>query len=191
MERKDGRPKNYVKADRTRKKIIKALLYVLETKPIDQVSVQDICDVCDIHRTTFYRHFDNIYEVINGMSEEITKALSEVLEVLDSKNVWFDFLADFIVTYRNPIKNINKTRYKEMFTSPFAIILYEFYRRLFKMENLEIAPGMRSEWLIRYHIAGTLAMAEHWLEEDCTREECRLGIEGMYTMIFGKNIQNL
>lgn len=184
MERKDGKPKIYLKAGKTRRKIIKALLEILDSRPLDSVTIQEICDKADVHRTTFYKHFGSIFDVINAMSEEITEALADVLDVLESKEIWFDFLADFITNYRKPIKNLNKTKFKEMVISPLAVVLYEFYYKLFMMENKEIADGMKMEWLIRYHVAGTLAMAEHWLGENCSREECRKGIEAMYRMIF-------
>ncbi|MDD6572504.1 MAG: TetR/AcrR family transcriptional regulator [Thermoflexaceae bacterium] len=163
---------------------MKALIELLDSKPLDNVTIQDICDRAEVHRTTFYKHYGSIFDVVNAMSDEITGKLLEVMEVLDSKEIWFDFLAKFITDYRNPLKNINKTKYKDMLISPLAVVLYEFYYKLFKMEKKEIPDGVKMEWLIRYHVSGTIAMVEHWLGTDCTQEECRKGIEGMYNMIF-------
>lgn len=184
MERKDGAPKNYKKSEKTKRKIVNALLDILETKPLDKVTIQEICDRADVHRTTFYKHFGSIFDVINGMSAETTKELANVMEMLEKPEIWFDFFADFVDKYRHQIKNINKTKYKEMLISPLAVILYEFYYRLFQLENKKVIEGMKKEWMIRYHVSGTLAIVEHWLDDDCSKDECRKGIEGLYKMIF-------
>lgn len=184
MERKDGAPKNYRKSEKTKRKIMGALLQLLDTKPLDNVTIQEICDKADVHRTTFYKHYGSIFDVINAISDEISKDLASVLAVLEKPEVWFDFLADFVDKYRHQLKNLNKTKYKEMMISPLAVILYQFYYKLFQLEKKQFAAGMKREWIIRYHVSGTLALVEHWLEENCSREECRKGIEGMYNMIF-------
>ncbi len=184
MERKDGKPKEYTKSAKTRDKIVKALMELLDSRPLDSVTIQDICDKAEIHRTTFYKHYGSIFDVIDEMSSEITKALSDVLDVLEYRDVWFDFLADYIEKYKRPLRNLNKTKYKEMVVSPLAVVLYEFYSRLFRLEKKEIPEGVKKEWLIRYHVAGALALVEHWLDSDASIEQFRKGIEGMYHMIF-------
>ena len=186
MERKDGKAKVYTKSEKTRRKIMKVLLELLDTHSIDDVTIQDICDKADIHRTTFYKHYGCIFDVMDAISAEITNAFSNVLTVLGSKEEYFDFLADFIIDYRRQIKNFNKTKYKDMVISPLAVVLYEFYRKLFRIEKKPIPEGIRKDLMFRYHVSGTLAIAEYWLEEKCTRDECRAGIAALYNMIFNE-----
>lgn len=188
MERKDGTPKQYNKSEKTKKKIMTALVELLDSRPLDSVTIQEICERADVHRTTFYKHYGSVFDVINAVSDEICKAFADLLGVVDKKEQWFDFLAEFIVTYRGSLSNLNKTKYKELVISPLAVVLYEFYHKLYEIENTTIPEGFKMEWIIRYHIAGTLAIAEHWLLENATREECRQGIEGMYKMIFNRTI---
>lgn len=184
MDRKDGKPKVYTKADKTKRKIVRAFLELLDHKPLDSVTIQEICDLAGIHRTTFYKHFGSVFDVIDALSDEITSALSDVLSVVDTKEKWFDFLAEFITEYRKALQNLNKTKYKEMVISPLAVVLYEFYYKLCYQERKNKPDNFKIEWLIRYHVAGTLAVAEHWLGEKFTKEQCRASIEGLYNMVF-------
>ena len=75
MERNDGCPKVYQKARKTRKKIGAALVEILEHKPLDKITVQELCDQTEIHRSTFYKHFSSIFDVVAYITKEITEAL--------------------------------------------------------------------------------------------------------------------
>lgn len=186
MERNDGLPKIYQKSKKTKRKITQSLLDLLDEKPLDQVTIQEICDRAGVHRTTFYKHFGSIFDVIHFLTEEMTAHLSDVLDVMDQKIVWFDFLANFVTTYHNALVNLNKTKYKEMIVSPLSVILYEFYDRLFWQEKKQFPDTVKREWLLNYHVAGTVCIVEQWLDENCSYEQCRAGIQGLYEIIFSE-----
>ena len=50
-----------LKGTRTKRKLASALEAALERKPLDRVRVHDLTDPCDIHRQTFYYHFEDVY----------------------------------------------------------------------------------------------------------------------------------
>ena len=41
----------------TRKAIMKTFLHILKNKPLDRITVKDICEQCEINRNTFYYYF--------------------------------------------------------------------------------------------------------------------------------------
>ena len=45
----------------TKEKIIKAYLQILSEKCSGCISVLEICEIADIHRSSFYRHYEGIY----------------------------------------------------------------------------------------------------------------------------------
>ncbi|UXV35085.1 TetR/AcrR family transcriptional regulator [Staphylococcus sp. IVB6181] len=55
---------------KTKKTIKETLLELLKHQSIEQLSVTDICDSCQIGRRTFYDHFSNKFEVIEQLIED-------------------------------------------------------------------------------------------------------------------------
>ena len=49
----------------TDKILAASLEKLLETKSFEEVTIQDIIDMCGASRTTFYRHFRDKYELMN------------------------------------------------------------------------------------------------------------------------------
>jgi AcrR family transcriptional regulator len=56
--------KDNKKASDSQKKIYKALRKVLLKKSLDKVTVSDIKNECNISRSTFYRNFNNVSEIL-------------------------------------------------------------------------------------------------------------------------------
>ena len=55
---------SHKKALESQRKIYKGLRHLLETKPLIEISVTDISEECQISRTTFYRNFDNVNDIL-------------------------------------------------------------------------------------------------------------------------------
>jgi len=55
------------KALESQKKIYKSLRRILLTKPLSEVTVADIKAECNISRSTFYRNFNNVVDVLDVM----------------------------------------------------------------------------------------------------------------------------
>lgn len=53
------------KTDITKQMLGKTLKELMETQPICDISVEQICKRCGVHRRTFYYHFDSKYALLN------------------------------------------------------------------------------------------------------------------------------
>lgn len=68
--------------DATRKAILDAFWAVYQTTPIDKITVKDITDAAHVHRSTFYRYFTDLYEVLNCLEQMV---LSQIVLTLQTK----------------------------------------------------------------------------------------------------------
>lgn len=68
----------------TRMLIRKAFTELLNRKPIQSISVKELCELAGINRGTFYAHYTDTYDLLAGLEEEMLedfkKALGPLLE---------------------------------------------------------------------------------------------------------------
>ena len=61
----------------------KALLELLSKQSFDSIKVNDICNVAMIHRTTFYSHFSDKYELLDYVIKNLEDDLLAGFDVTD------------------------------------------------------------------------------------------------------------
>ena len=55
---------------------------LLRQKPIQSISIKELCDGAGINRGTFYAHYNNIYDLLKKMEEEMLTDFQVALEPL-------------------------------------------------------------------------------------------------------------
>ena len=64
----------------TKEKIINAYIQLLsETKP-EYISALEICEIANIHRSTFYRHYESINDIEIDIEKMVLKTFSDILD---------------------------------------------------------------------------------------------------------------
>ena len=56
-----------------------ALMRLLKEKPIEKISVYELCAAAQINRTTFYRYYDSQYELLSDAENDYFRKLEDVL----------------------------------------------------------------------------------------------------------------
>lgn len=64
----------------TKEKIIKAYLQILSEKCSECISVSEICEIADINRSTFYRHFEKVHDIEIDIEKTVLKTFSDILD---------------------------------------------------------------------------------------------------------------
>lgn len=65
----------------------RALIELLDKKPIERITVKEICELADINRATFYRHYDNVFHLLKEKEDSLYQAiLSSVKGIFSSKS---------------------------------------------------------------------------------------------------------
>ena len=68
-----------IRVIRTYEQLTASLVSLLKTKTFEDLSVSEICDTADVHRATFYKHFNDKYEFLNFcFDNELAKIAFEV-----------------------------------------------------------------------------------------------------------------
>ncbi|HEX9039174.1 MAG TPA: TetR/AcrR family transcriptional regulator C-terminal domain-containing protein [Ktedonobacterales bacterium] len=61
---------------RTRKLLWEALLALLAERPLEEITVKDICERAMAHRTTFYKHYEDKYDLLEQGMRQALDALA-------------------------------------------------------------------------------------------------------------------
>lgn len=81
----------------TKKMIKNALLELLEERPLEKISVTDICRAADVNRSSFYAHYQDIMQLENEIEQDVLEQLPTESEALYdySSGYTLKVLADF------------------------------------------------------------------------------------------------
>ena len=59
--------------------ITTAFWQLLRQKPMEKITVKEVCDLAQINRGTFYRHFRDCYDLMEQLQEQALDKLEETL----------------------------------------------------------------------------------------------------------------
>ena len=104
---------------RTVKNLKRTLIDLLKVMPYDKISITDICDKALVHRTTFYKHFENkeqlLMAVLYDSRREVFFNSTERKEFSSPKEVYmyiacngFAYFSQHKATILSIYKNLNK-----------------------------------------------------------------------------------
>ena len=66
----------------TRNVLGQTLVQLLHSKPIEKISITEICKLADINRATFYLHYHSPYELLSEIQETFYASFKQDLEQL-------------------------------------------------------------------------------------------------------------
>lgn len=65
---------------RTRSMLLQGLIRLMGEKDIKDISVKELSDLVDINRGTFYLHYNDIYDMLNKIEDELFVEFNEILD---------------------------------------------------------------------------------------------------------------
>ncbi|MBO5851703.1 MAG: TetR/AcrR family transcriptional regulator C-terminal domain-containing protein [Clostridia bacterium] len=157
----------------------KALLALLEKNDIEFITVTEIAKKAGVNRSTFYLHYDNVYELLEETIENLNKQFvssftkkvpNKIKEQSEASLISDDFLIPYLnyvklnkrilkTVYEKPQLFQSKTAYKKMYDN----FLYPAISCFITEENAKI-------YNLEFFIGGVSAIVHKWLELDCQTE---------------------
>ena len=66
----------------TKMLVRKAFTTLLSQKPLQDISIKELCELAGINRGTFYTHYSDIYDLLSQLEEEMFADFEKALEPL-------------------------------------------------------------------------------------------------------------
>lgn len=93
-----------LRVKKTRRAIRSAFYSLLMEKPFEKITVKDITERAEINKTTFYAHYDTIYDLVDQLEEEI---VADVIARLDGAMILLTDPHNFVLDLA---KNLEEVR---------------------------------------------------------------------------------
>ena len=79
--------KNDVRARYTRKIIKESFYTLLREKPVEKITVRELCEKAEINRSTFYKHYLDCYDLLDKIEEEALERFDALLAGIEIKGM--------------------------------------------------------------------------------------------------------
>ena len=71
----------------TRMIIQTAFLELLQQKPVSKITVREICDKAEINRSTFYKHYQDCYDLMDKLRDDALSRFDELMAGIEGHGV--------------------------------------------------------------------------------------------------------
>ena len=71
----------------TRRVIKESFLSLLREKPINKITVKEVCESAELNRATFYAHYSDCFALMESIEQELLEAFGQSLRLIDGFDV--------------------------------------------------------------------------------------------------------
>ncbi len=136
------------RARRTAMQIKETMLSFLERKSVHEISVSEICKVCQINRATFYDHYRDVFDLVQDLERDVLMLLEELMTRVSPEEtpaeevsrLFFGFLEE----NRRALKLLLGSERSREFSGCLDGILMPFFERKIR-QNYRIPAGKERE----------------------------------------------
>lgn len=173
-EKKDDRRTVYSK-----RVIREALFSLMCEKPLNRISVTEICELADVNRSTFYKYYEDIFDlhkkILRDFFAKQHEMVSDVYEYIVSlsdpmRMTKKDFYGVMLVFFRAAYEN--RDLYKFIYNHNASNNIHYntgnvLYRKLSPL--LKDGGGADDPFITAYNfvVGGVTALLMEWLDKDC------------------------
>lgn len=156
-------------------RIEKAFIELLQSKELNEITVSNICKLCDLNRSTFYANYIDIYDLAEKVRTHLEEEVNRLYEAEQQQKFNSN---DYLRLFRHIKENqlFYRTYFKLGYDNQFKLKYYDIHQAKRHFDNQHI------EYHIEFFRSGFNAMVKKWLKGGCqeTPEEMEEIIRSEY-----------
>ena len=153
---------------KTKKALIEALASLMMKKELHNITIKELTDTADIHRATFYSHYEDIYDMYKKVEDSVINELDNIL-VINQTYTYEDIYKSIVnYVYNNSMlclmflsKNSNIK-----FKNRICELIEKKYLNIWLHEDGKTEITKEMQYIATYHVQGCIAIISHWIESD-------------------------
>ncbi|MDR0380905.1 MAG: TetR family transcriptional regulator C-terminal domain-containing protein [Oscillospiraceae bacterium] len=145
------------------------LIRLLRTTPIDKITVKSVCEAADVNRSTFYAHYEDQYDLLRQIEQDLLKDIRASLEGYNYVEYEEESFQTMVRIFEYVVENAELCR----------VLLGENGDRLVQREIMALVQqtGMRAwreknplngelvEYALTFGLNGGLGIVQKWLSD--------------------------
>ena len=145
----------------TKNVIRQALFELLKEKPINKVTVTDICKSADINRSTFYSYYEDVYALLTQIQNEL---FENIVFTLGTDN-WFEDLLKLVDENRDLCAILIGPNGDSSFIRQLIYLGYDSSMRIWH-KMFPDATRSQLDYYYAYLASGVIGILENWVAND-------------------------
>lgn len=147
------------------KMVIKnSFIALLKDYPVNRITVTDVCNLAEINRATFYKHYTDCFDLLDKIELDMIKELQQLLQGSKNKN-----LTDLFINIFDEIKKdsslylvVTSNHGNPSFPNRILNMFYDEMISLFDQKTPSISIN-KKEWLYFFSANGCAGLLSHWI----------------------------
>lgn len=155
---------------KTNKALFEALIVLMEQKEFEKIKISDICDVALINRSTFYAHYEDKYDlllaIINNLKYNLENELKKNEEGNISKNYFMkmlEILINHVDKKRETYNSILKNDKNGILMDILIDVSNRDLNNRFKNNNL-ITSDIPLDIITKFYLGGIINVGIDWIK---------------------------
>lgn len=180
MEEKKEQKKNPIKEKQTREKaesrsilrtktaLRKGLEELMQTKPVQQITVKELTDYVNLNRGTFYLHYKDIYDLLEDLENEVFASFQNMMDQHSAQSMnghplpLLKDIFSFIEGDAAFCKTVLGQNTEYTFVNKLKELIREKCFHDWQCVYRGIDPGIY-DFLSAYVLSGCIGVIEYWL----------------------------
>lgn len=161
-------------ANFTRNAIKNTFLNLLDERPLSEITVKDIVEICGINRNSFYYHFSDLPALIEEIVKEEAETIIRQNASVTSITECFDAVISFASCRKRAIMHIYRSVSRDVFERYLMNVSEYFVRQYLRtaLSDPNVSETDR-ETLTDYYKCVCFGLTLNWLADGMPEEQVR------------------
>lgn len=143
--------------EQTRKKLINAFWELYKTEDLSRITVGNICKKADYERTSFYRYFLDINDILNHLEDEIINNIKISIKN-NVKSKAFDNFKKFSDDYGEYFTVFHEKGNRSFYDKFKELVKSDVYNYL----NLDIKDEIKKDFIFEFVFTSLISSYAYW-----------------------------
>lgn len=146
--------------------IQKTFLELLVEKPINKITVKEICELAEINRGTFYKHYQDVYDLMDQLENEALHRFEELLSSIQV-NGNYPILVTMLTSladYREFLAPLTANSQNSNFTKRLTECCNQYAFSQMSPSQIDLLTTSNKQYIYSYLAGGTSCIIERWLQ---------------------------
>ena len=150
----------------TRQIIQQVFIDLLKQKPLGKITVKEICEKAEINRSTFYKHYEDVYYLMHKLEESALNQLELLLfDSAQNGNIHvLTTLLTSLLDYQDLITSLTANTPDSDFSNKLAERCSRYAVSHLASCDVDYLSDPDRQYVYSYLAGGTTMLIEHWMK---------------------------